>query len=48
MGFVHNNRANHLYTDGHVAQNPLSMFYAGNDYSRAIRIWKANFDPVNH
>lgn len=48
MGFVHNNRANHLYTDGHVAQNPLSMFYAGNDYSHAIRIWKANFDPVNH
>ncbi len=48
MGFVHNNRANHLYADGHVMQNPMSMFYAGNDYARAIRIWKDNFDPVGY
>ena len=45
VGFVHGSKANHLYTDAHVGQNPLSQFYATNNYSQAIRIWRANFDP---
>ena len=48
MGFVHFNRANHLYTDGHVAQNPLAMFYTGNEWNRQVRIWTANFNPLKN
>ncbi len=48
MGFVHSNRANHLYADGHVAQNPLSMFYTGDEWSRKIYIWRTNFDPLRN
>ena len=45
MGFVHSNQANHLYTDGHVARNPLSMFY-GSEWSRVIDVWTNHFNPL--
>ena len=47
MGFVHSNQANHLYADGHVARNPISMFY-GSEWSRVFNVWTTNFNPLKN